>query len=245
MSHHFIEFVGVGFSYPDGTRALSGISFKVLHGESVGLVGANGAGKSTLILQINGYLLPTEGTVNVGNVFISRETRNEVRRRVGVVFQNADDQLFMPRVWDDVAFGPLNLGWNAARIEAKTKEALTTVGCLDLMDRPPHRLSVGQKRAVSIATVLSMDPDVLVMDEPSSSLDPKARRQLINLLNTFQHTKIIASHDLDLIWDTCRRTIVLHNGSIAADGPTADILCDDRLLAENNLERPLSFQARG
>jgi cobalt/nickel transport system ATP-binding protein len=244
MSHHFIEFDGVGYAYPDGTHALSGVSFKVLHGESVGLVGPNGAGKSTLILQINGYLLATEGTVNVGNVLVTKDTCSEVRRRVGVVFQNPDDQLFMPRVYDDVAFGPLNLGWGPEKIEEKTLAALETVGCLDLKDRPPHRLSTGQKRAVSIATVLSMEPDVLIMDEPSSNLDPKARRQLIHLLNTFRHTKIIASHDLDLIWDTCTRTIVLHKGQIAADGLTSEILCDEDILTANNLERPLSLQKR-
>ncbi|MDP2993324.1 MAG: ABC transporter ATP-binding protein [Deltaproteobacteria bacterium] len=244
MSHHFIEFTDVGYVYSDGTRALSGISFTVLHGESVGLVGANGAGKSTLLLQINGYLFPTEGTVNVGNVIVSRDTVNDVRRRVGVVFQNPDDQLFMPRVYDDVAFGPFNLGWDSKKVEEKTLEALQTVGCLDLKHRPPHRLSIGQKRAVSIATVLSMEPDILVMDEPSSNLDPKARRQLINLLRTFKHTRVIASHDLDLILDTCARTIVLHAGRIAADGPTPDILRDDALLAANNLERPLSLQGR-
>lgn len=244
MSHHFVEFMNVGYVYPDGTQALSGISFTVLHGESVGLVGANGAGKSTLLLQMNGCLLPTEGSVSIGNVLVSRDTVNDIRRRVGVVFQNPDDQLFMPRVYDDVAFGPLNLGWDGGKIEEKVQEALGIVGCLNLQNRPPHRLSIGQKRAVSIATVLSMEPDILVMDEPSSSLDPKARRQLINLFGTFEHTKIIAAHDLDLILDSCQRTIVLHAGRIAADGPTADILRDDALLAANNLERPLSLQGR-
>lgn len=245
MSHHFVEFKDVSYAYPDGILALSQVSFRILHGESVGIIGANGAGKSTLILHMNGCLLPAEGSVNVGNVLVGRNTRQEVRRRVGIVFQNPDDQLFMPTVYDDVAFGPLNLGWDPQRIKEMAEEALRTVGCLGLKDRPPHHLSIGQKRAVSIATVLAMDPDVLVMDEPSSSLDPRARRQLIKLLNTFKHTKIIASHDLDLILDTCQRTIVFSQGRIAADGPTSEIMHDEDVLLANGLEKPLSMQRPG
>lgn len=245
MSHHFVEFKDVSYAYPDGTLALSQVCFRILHGECVGIIGANGAGKSTLILHMNGCLLPAEGSVNVGNVLVGKNTRQEVRRRVGIVFQSPDDQLFMPTVYDDVAFGPLNLGWDPQRIKEMAEEALKTVGCIELKDRPPHHLSIGQKRAVSIATVLAMDPDVLVMDEPSSSLDPRARRQLIKLLNTFKHTRIIASHDLDLILDTCQRTIVFSQGRIAADGPTTEIMHDEDLLLANGLEKPLSMQRPG
>lgn len=242
MSHHFIELKHVAYSYPDGTKALSDVSFRISHGESIGLIGANGAGKSTLIMHLNGSFLPCSGSINVGNIVLTKDTCGQVRRSVGLVFQNPDDQLFMPRVYDDVAFGPLNLGWDPLQVKGKTEEALETVGCLHLKDRPPHRLSMGQKRAVSIATVLSMDPDILVMDEPSSNLDPKSRRQLITLLKNFKHTRIIASHDLDLVWETCKRTLVLSRGHLIADGPTTEILRNDLLLETNNLERPLCLQ---
>jgi len=245
MSHHLIEFCDVAFRYPDGTEALRGVSFRITHGESVGIVGANGAGKSTLALQINGCLLPSAGRIRIGDLELAPATRQEIRKRVGVVFQNPDDQLFMPRVFDDVAFGPLNLGMTAARAAERAREALETVGCAHLQEKPPHHLSGGQKRAVAIATVLAMGPDILVMDEPSADLDPRSRRQLIALLQTFSHSKIIASHDLDLILEVADRCLVMRDGRIAADGPAAEILTDQRLLEENGLELPLSLQAAG
>ncbi|RMG57302.1 MAG: ABC transporter ATP-binding protein [Deltaproteobacteria bacterium] len=244
MSHHIVEFRNVAFTYPDGTRALKGISFQILHGESVGIVGANGAGKSTLLMLLNGYLLPTEGEVVIGGIPLTKKTRQELRRRVGVVFQNPDDQLFMPTVYEDVAFGPLNLGLSPESTDERVKRALSTVGCLHLAGKAPHHLSGGQKRAVSIATVLAMEPDILAMDEPSSNLDPRSRRDLIGLLRKFEHTKIIASHDLDLILDVCERSIVIREGEVAADGPTEEILTDKGLMEENNLELPLSLQGR-
>jgi cobalt/nickel transport system ATP-binding protein len=242
MSHHFVEFRDVVFRYPDGTRALNGISFRITHGESVGIVGANGSGKSTLLLHMNGYLLAAAGTVTVGDVVLQKRTAEEVRRRVGVVFQNPDDQLFMPTVFDDVAFGPLNLGLDSEAVRHRVHEALGRVNCLALKDKPPHHLSGGQKSAVAIATVIAMEPDILVMDEPAANLDPRSRRSLIEMLRSFSHSKIIASHDLDLILDVCSRCIVIKDGRVAADGPADRILSDKRLLEDNNLELPLSLQ---
>lgn len=244
MSHHIIDFKDVHFTYPDGSKALDGINFRIMHGESVGIVGANGAGKSTLISHMNGYLLPAKGTITIGDMQLNKSTINNARKTVGVVFQNPDDQLFMPTVFDDVAFGPLNLGMTEERVLERVNEALNTVGCLHLKDKPPHHLSMGQKRAVAIAGVIAMQPDILVMDEPAASLDPKSRRQLINLLKEFRHTKIIASHDLDLIMDVCGRCLVISDGKVAADGTTGELLTNEKLLEDNNLELPLSLQNR-
>jgi len=243
MSHHIVDFKDVVYRYPDGTTALQGITFRISHGESVGVVGANGAGKSTLLLQTNGYMLPSSGRIQIGDTELSPQTRQEIRKKVGVVFQDPDDQLFMPTVYDDVAFGPLNLGMSPERVAERVRAALETVGCLELGNKPPHHLSAGQKRAVAIAAVLAMQPDILVMDEPSSNLDPKARRHLITLLRKFKHTKIIASHDLDMILDVCERCLVIKDGYVVADGPAKTLLTDQALLEVNNLELPLSLQA--
>ncbi|MEW6721373.1 MAG: ABC transporter ATP-binding protein [Thermodesulfobacteriota bacterium] len=244
MSHHIIEFRDVRFRYPDGTEALKGVSFRIVHGESVGIVGANGAGKSTLLLHMNGHLLPSSGSVTIGEVPLLKETRAEIRRKVGVVFQNPDDQLFMPTVFDDVAFGPLNLGLPPDRVRERVEAALLRVNALGLSGKPPHHLSGGQKSAVAIAAVIAMEPDILVMDEPAASLDPKSRRGVIGLLNGFAHSKIVASHDLDLILDVCARCLVIRDGAIVADGPARAILSDAALMAENNLELPLTLQGR-
>lgn len=242
MSHHIVEVKNLKFHYPDQTPALRGVSFQIRHGESVAIVGANGAGKSTLLLHLNGYLTPTDGQVRIGDYQLTPETVREVRRTVGMVFQDPDDQLFMSTVFDDVAFGPLNLGFTAKDVTARVELALATVGVSHLKNRPPHRLSTGQKRRVAIASVLSMSPDILVMDEPSAGLDPQARSQLITLLKSFQHTKIIASHDLDMVVDLCERTIVIHDGRVSADGPTMEIFADEQLLAASCLEKPLRMQ---
>lgn len=242
MSHHIVEADNLHFIYPDGTVGLNGISFRIAHGESVALVGENGAGKSTLLLHMNGYLTATQGTLRIGDHLVSAKTLDYVRRSVGMVFQNSDDQLFMPTVFDDVAFGPMNLGLKKGEVEGKALEALETVGAAHLMKRPPYRLSQGEKRAVAIATVLAMSPDILVMDEPTSSLDPTSRKRLIELLKTFKHTKIIATHDLDMAMDLCERTIVLHEGKITADGPTAELFQDEKLLHLSSLEKPLRMQ---
>jgi len=244
MSHHIVRFENVTFKYPDGTSALNGVSFLITHGESVGIVGANGSGKTTLLMHLNGYLLPTSGTINIGDFILNKKTRMEIRKKVGVVFQNPDDQLFMPTVYEDVAFGPINMGLDESSVDIKVRRALEIVGCYDLKDKPPHHLSGGQKRAVAIASVIAMEPDILAMDEPSSNLDPKSRRSLINLLKSFSHTKIIASHDLDMILDVCERCIVIKDGIVVADGPSEIVLSDQKLLEENNLELPLTLQRR-
>jgi cobalt/nickel transport system ATP-binding protein len=244
MSHHIVDFKKVSFCYPDGTQALNNINFTLTHGEALGIVGANGSGKTTLLLHANGFLLPQSGEVIIGSTAITLKTLSEIRRHVGVVFQNPDDQLFMPTVFEDVAFGPRNQGLDETAVASRVKNALAAVGGLELMPRAPHHLSLGQKSAVAIATVLAMDPDILVLDEPASSLDPGARRILINLLKGFKHTRIIASHDLDLILDICPRCIILKQGQVEADGPSSTILSDQKLLQANRLELPLSLQKR-
>jgi cobalt/nickel transport system ATP-binding protein len=208
----------------------------------VAIVGENGAGKSTLLLHLNGCLLPAQGTVRIGDCMVSAKNLDNVRRTVGMVFQNPDDQLFMPTVFDDVAFGLLNLGFSADEAESKTMQALETTGVAHVRKRHPHQLSQGEKRSVAIATVLAMSPNILVMDEPSSSLDPRSRRNLIELLKSFHHTKIIATHDLDLAMDVCERTIVLHKGKVTADGKTTALFQDENLLRASSLEKPLSMQ---
>lgn len=242
MSHHSISVVDLGFAYPDGTVALDTISFEVGHGESIAIVGANGAGKSTLLMHLNGLLSPTRGTIRIGDVPVLKDTLPDIRRTVGMVFQDPDDQLFMPTVREDVAFGPMNLGLPADEVDARVGDALERVGATRLAARPPYRLSGGEKRAVAIATVLAMKPNILVMDEPSSNLDPRARRRLIELLRTFEHTKIIATHDLDMALDLCGRTIVISGGTVTADGPTREVFANDPLLEACGLERPLAMQ---
>ncbi len=242
MSHHTISIRGLGYTYPDGTRALKGLSFEVGHGEAIAVVGANGAGKSTLLLHLNGLLSPAEGAVNIGGTPVTRGTLAEIRRTVGMVFQDPDDQLFMPTVAEDVGFGPLNLGLTPSDIAERVDAALSRVDALHLKERPPFRLSGGEKRAVAIATVLAMEPSILVMDEPSSGLDPRARRRLIKLLASFEHTRILATHDLDLAAEVCKRTIVLSGGTVAGDGPTAQIFADEGLLEAAGLEQPFGMQ---
>lgn len=242
MSHHIIEIKDLQYTYPDKTKALSGLSFQILHGESVAIVGANGAGKSTLLSHLIGILVPTIGSVRIGDYPLTKQTLSHIRRCVGMVFQNPEDQLFMPTVFEDVAFGPLNLGLPMEEVEKRVLSALETVGAAHLKDRPPYKLSSGQKRSVAIASVLSMLPDILVMDEPTAGLDPKARRQLITLLQTFTHTKIIATHDLDMVVDLCERTIVLCDGVVIADRPTMEIFRDEQLLQRAHLEKPMKMQ---
>lgn len=242
MSHHIVQLHNLGYQYPDGTSALEGVNLTIHHGEAVGLVGANGAGKSTLLRHLCGIHTPQTGKVRVGDVPVLASTLREVRRTVGMVFQDPDDQLFMPTVAEDVAFGPLNIGLPPEEAAARADEALAQVGALHLKHRPPYRLSGGEKRAVAIATVLACSPDILVMDEPSANLDPHSRRLLIGLLRGFHHTRIVATHDLDMVLDICERTVVLHQGRIVADGPTRDIFENTDLLAACALEPPLCMQ---
>lgn len=242
MSHHKLEVRDVQFRYPDGHEALKNISFSINHGEAVGIIGANGAGKSTLLMLLMGVHFPKNGHVLVGDVQITKNSLPMIRQRLGMVFQDPDDQLFMTSVYDDVAFGPRNYQLTEAEVENRVMNALDLVGIPHLRDRAPFKLSGGEKRAAAIASVLSMEPDILIMDEPSSALDPKSRRRLINLLNRFDHTKIITSHDLDMVLDTCKRVIVIKEGQIVADGNTVDILTDADLLDACGLEVPLALQ---
>jgi cobalt/nickel transport system ATP-binding protein len=244
MSHHLVEAHEVWFAYPDGTQALRGATCRIAHGEAVGVVGANGAGKSTLLLHFNALLLPQRGAVRIGDLPATPGTRAQIHRTVGFVFQDADDQLFMPTVLDDVAFGPLNLGLTVEEAHARARAALATVGAGHLESRAPYRLSGGEKRAVAIAGVLAMTPSILVLDEPSAGLDPAARRRLIELLRGFSHTRIIATHDLDLVLDVCTRVLVMHDGAVHADGAPQAIFADEGLLRRCRLEPPLSFQRR-
>lgn len=238
MSHHIVDVRDLHFTYPDGTPALKGVSFRIEHGGAVALVGGNGAGKSTLLLHLNGCLQAGRGEVRIGDTILTRATAPLARRSVGMVFQNPDDQLFMPTVAEDVAFGPLNAGLPPEQVESRVTSALERVGLTHLRERPPYRLSAGEKRTAAIATVLAMAPDILVMDEPSSNLDPRARRRLIELLGSFEHTKIIATHDLELVVEVCSRVIVLDGGTVAADGPVREILGHDALMRAHGLETP-------
>ena len=238
MSHHVVEARDVWFTYPGGAEALRGVSFRITHGEAVGIIGCNGAGKSTLLLHLNGCLSPTRGEIRIGDCPLTRQTVALARRAVGLVFQDPDDQLFMPTVYEDVAFGPLNQGLPDEEVERRAAIALERVGMAHLRERPPHKLSAGEKRAVAIATVVAMMPDVLVMDEPSSNLDPRARRRLIGLLNGFEHTRIIATHDLELVVEVCSRVLVLDGGTIVREGLTAEVLNDEPFMLAHGLERP-------
>jgi len=243
VSHHIVEVKQLRHVYGDGTVALSGVSFRITHGESVGIIGANGAGKSTLLQHLNGYLAPSDGEVRIGEIPVAKGTLQEIRHTVGMVFQDPDDQLFMPTVFDDVAFGPLNLGLPSDDVRTRVESSLRQVDALHLRDKPPYHLSGGEKKRVAIATVLSMMPSILVLDEPTNGLDPYARRQLIALLKEFQHSKIIATHDLDMVLDVCSRVIVLNEGTIVADGKPEEIFNQQELLHACRLEKPLLMQS--
>lgn len=226
MSHHYLRFTDVRYSYPDGHEALKGVDFLITHGEKVALLGLNGAGKSTVLLHTNGLLLPSSGEVNVGGIPVTKKTLPVVRQSVGMVFQNADDQLFMSTVEEDVAFGPLNMGIEGEELERRISSALEMVGAGDLRDRSPMRLSGGQKKRVAIATVLSMEPSILVLDEPTAELDLEARRQVCDIVKSFSHTCLIATHDMDLARELCQRAIVMDDGRIVDDGPVDRVTAD-------------------
>ena len=244
MSHHYLRFDDVHYRYPNGYEALCGVSFRITHGEKVALVGANGAGKSTLLLHTNGLLMPSQGGVVLGGIALTRRTLPLVRQAVGLVFQDSDNQLFMPTVEEDVAFGPSNMRLEPEEIRRRVTEALDAVGALDLRGESPFRLSGGQKKRVAIATVLAMEPSVLVMDEPTSNLDPRARRQIIDLIRRFSHTTLIATHDMEMVLDLCDRTIVMKEGRIVADGSTRHVFGDLALLEECGLEQPCELRMK-
>jgi cobalt/nickel transport system ATP-binding protein len=236
---------GVEFSYPDGRAALRGVDLVVEAGERVAVLGPNGAGKTTLALHLNGICQPSSGTVVIGDVPVVEGTLTEIRRRVGLVFQDSNDQLFMPKVRDDVAFGPANLGVAGVELEQRVRLALAAVGGEALADRPAHHLSGGERRRAALATVLAMDPDVLVFDEPSSDLDGAGRRELVAALLSLDLTQIVITHDLPLALELCPRAVIMREGRVVADGETRSLLADARLLAENRLELPFGFQLGG
>jgi cobalt/nickel transport system ATP-binding protein len=225
------------FAYPDGHEALRGVSFNLCLGDKVALVGPNGAGKSTLMLHLNG-ILHGRGEIEVGGMRLSPDNLPVVRAMVGLVFQNPDDQLFSPTVFEDVAFGPLHMGLSEGEVPARVDEALAMVHMSNYRDRLSHHLSVGEKKRIAIATVLSMRPNVLVLDEPSSGLDPRARRSLIHLLREMPITMLVSTHDMAMVKETFPRTIVMDEGQIVADGPTEDILNNAKLLEAHGLEKP-------
>lgn len=230
MSHHYIQFSNVSYVYPNGYKALDDVTFRITHGEKVALLGLNGAGKSTLMLLTNGLLLPSEGEISIGGVPVTGKTLRLVRQAVGMVFQNPDDQLFMPTVEEDIAFGPINMGLSQEEVRKRVDGALRAVGLEEIGKRAPFQLSGGQKRMAAIATVLSMEPNILVLDEPTSNLDHKARRDLMEIIRNFMHTTLIATHDLELVTELCSRSIVLEKGRVIADTFTRNVFEDAGLL---------------
>lgn len=235
MSHHYIEFREVGYIYPTGTRALSNLSFRITHGERVGIVGANGAGKSSLLHLLCGLLLATEGEIVVGELKVEPKNLSRLREQVGIIFQNPDDQLIMSTVEDEIAFGPRNMGYPATEVERVTRRAMEQTSTTHLRWRAPYNLSGGEKKSVAIASVLSMEPSVVVMDEPSASLDPRARRVVMELVERLTHTTLIASHDLALVERLCPRTLMLHRGRLVADGSSSELFANRELMEECEL----------
>ncbi|WP_411149285.1 MULTISPECIES: energy-coupling factor ABC transporter ATP-binding protein [Streptomyces] len=239
-----LEVSGLAFAYPDGHQALFGVDFSIARGERVALLGPNGAGKTTLVLHLNGILSGGTGTVRVAGLPVGKQHMAEIRRKVGIVFQDPDDQLFMPTVREDVAFGPAAAGLKGPELEERVLVALRRVGMQDFAERPPHHLSFGQRRRVAVATVLAMEPEILVLDEPSSNLDPASRRELADILRSLDVTVLMVTHDLPYALELCPRSLILSDGTIAADGKTAELLADDALMRAHRLELPFGFDPR-
>ncbi len=239
MENH-ISLKDVSFRYGKGNFVLENINLAVTHGEKIGIVGANGVGKSTLLRLLVGLENGYEGSIYVAGKEVVKENLVDIRKKIGYVFQDADSQMFLSNVYDNVAFGPLNYGYGKEETKRMAQDALEAVKIVHLGERSIYELSGGEKKLASIATILAMKPDIVLLDEPSVTLDPKNRRNLIHVLNGLPQTKLIASHDLDFIMDTCDRTILLHNGTVVADGRSKDILFNKNLMEENGLELPLS-----
>ena len=244
MSEKSLEISGLAYAYPDGNQALYGVNLAINQGERVALLGPNGAGKTTLVLHLNGIIPTMQGQVRVaGEVVDSKnaESIKSVRHKVGIVFQDPDDQLFMPTVGQDVAFGPYNAGLRGSELERAVNEALELVGMSEFIDRPPHHLSFGQRRRVAVATVLAMKPEILVMDEPSSNLDPAARRELAEIITSLNITLLMVTHDLPFAYELCQRAVILSAGVVAADDEISRVLSNKQLLTANRLELPKGF----
>ncbi len=244
MSHIHIDVDNLSYGYEKGKEVLKNISFHAGETDSIGLVGANGVGKSTFLKILVGLNLDFTGSVRVEDIPVQRETLPQIREKIGYVFQDSDSQLFMSTAFQDIAFAPRNYGLPEDEVVRRVDKALELTGIPHLKDKQIFKMSGGEKKLVSIATILSMTPDIILMDEPSIALDPRNRRNLIGILNSFEHLKIIASHDLDMILDTCKRTILMSKGEIICDGPTKEILTDRELLETNGLELPLCLQRR-
>ena len=244
MSVPVLDVRGLAYAYPDGHQALYGVDLHVHAGERVALLGPNGAGKTTLVLHLNGILTAGAGTVAVSGLPVEKAHLQEIRRRVGIVFQDPDDQLFMGSVRADVAFGPANLGVKGPALERRVMDALDRVGMADFADRPPHHLSFGQRRRVAVATVLAMEPEILVLDEPSSNLDPASRREHADIQRSLEVTVLMVTHDLPYALELCPRSVVLSGGTVVADGTTYDVLTDDALMRAHRLELPFGFDPR-
>jgi cobalt/nickel transport system ATP-binding protein len=236
-----LEISDLTFSYPDGRQVLNSVNLQINRGERVALLGPNGAGKTTLVMHLNGILLSDQGIVKVAGIKVDKENLFEVRKRVGLVFQDPDDQLFMTTVRDDVAFGPSNIGIQGEELNEVVDYALDQVKMKEFADRPPHHLSFGQRRRVAVATVLAMKPDILVLDEPSSNLDPASRRELAEILLNLDVTIFMVTHDLPYALEICPRAAILNNGKIVADGNTRDLLGDEELMESNRLELPFGM----
>lgn len=239
-----VHVAALHYAYPDGNKALNGVDLTISKGERVALLGPNGAGKTTLVMHLNGILSPTSGSIEIAEFALDsadKEITKKVRQKVGIVFQDPDDQLFMPTVFEDVAFGPTNMGLSKDEIEIRSVRALEMVGMLSLRDRAPHHLSFGQRRRVAVATVLAMEPEILILDEPSSNLDPASRRELSEILLSLDVTILMVTHDLPYAFEICERSLILNQGEIVADDTTMNILRNEKLLAANRLELPKGF----
>ena len=239
-----LQITELAFAYPDGNQALYGVNLTIQKGERVALLGPNGAGKTTLVMHMNGIHPTMQGEVRISGELLdskNKESLKAIRSKVGIVFQDPDDQLFMPTVGEDVAFGPYNMGLRGEALDKVVVDALTQVGMIDFIDRPPHHLSFGQRRRVAVATVLAMKPEILVLDEPSSNLDPASRRELADILRSLDITIVMVTHDLPYAFELCERSVILSGGIIVADDKTGQILNDEKLLKSHRLELPVGF----
>tara|TARA_B100000519_G_scaffold48228_1_gene38811 strand:+ start:360 stop:1106 length:747 start_codon:yes stop_codon:yes gene_type:complete len=241
MNQEYLSVNNISFEYPDGFKALENINLSLSKGERLAVLGPNGAGKTTLILHLNGILGDLNGQITLNNNSFSEENISKIRKSVGLVFQDPDDQLFMPTVLEDVMFGPKNFGFSDELVKKNSMKALEQVKMLQFIDKPPHHLSFGQKRKVAIASVLASEPELLVLDEPSSNLDPASRRELIDILKNLDVSIILVTHDLPMALEICNRSVILNNGKITANDETYKILKNEKVMADNRLELPFGF----